>query len=507
MKNTIKIISLLIFGLGVQSCGDLDVTPSNQLTTASISNSSDGIYNVTNGNYALIKDGAEFNGFVDDNNAYLRQYFQMTDFASDDIVCGQKTEDPLYYSFTYTHSPNQSNSRFFWYISYKIINGSNTVIQFFEDKGDLSDNEKQLLGECYFLRAFCQFNLVRFYAKPYNLGDPNSNLGIILRQSTSEPLEKARATVQESYNALIADAMKAVDLMNAPRGVAFASKEAGFALLSRVYLNMGDDDKAIEFADKVIDSGRFTLENADSYPSYFPNALARSETIWAIAHSASDNRGKFGSIASMIYSDGNSGWGEEFATKGYRDLLSQNSNDVRASYIFPVYKDGTTDVARKNGLDKYFITKFSFQGDDPNLSSPVIFRLAEMYLNKAEAYAHKNDMNSALDNVNEIRKNRGLDADLITTLPNGKSLLDVVLDERRLELAFEGHRYYDLIRNERPIDRTYWGYHILGLTIGDIDHSNPPSGFDNLVIQWDDPRNLYFIPIDEIIANPLCEQN
>ena len=130
-----------------------------------------------------------------------------------------------------------------------------------------------------------------------------------------------------------------------------------------------------------------------------------------------------------------------------------------------------------------------------------------MYLNKAEAYAHKSDMTNALANVNEIRKNRGLEDDLISNLPSGKSLLDVVLDERRLELAFEGHRFYDLIRNERAIDRTYWGYHILGLTIGDIDHSNPPTGYDNLVMHWDDPRNLYFIPIDEIIANSLCEQN
>ena len=113
----------------------------------------------------------------------------------------------------------------------------------------------------------------------------------------------------------------------------------------------------------------------------------------------------------------------------------------------------------------------------------------------------------SLENVNEIRSHRGLSDHLISSIPDEKTLIDVVLEERRLELAFEGYRYYDLVRNKRAIDRTYWGYHIKGLTIGDIKPSTKPSGYDNLVIDWDDPRGLYFIPIDEIIANTLCKQN
>ncbi len=505
MKNIFKIFILLLSIGMIQSCGDMDVVPADQLTTGSLDQSSDGIINATNGNYALLKDGAEFNGIVDDNNCYLRQYFQMTDFAADDIVCGQKTEDPLYYSFTYTHSPNQSNARFFWYISYKIINGANTLIQLLEAKDGLTEEEEQLLGENYFLRAFVHFNLVKFYAFPYNQGDPNTNLGVILRTSTSEPAAKARATVQETYDQVLADAIHAAELMNKPRGKEFASKEAAWALLSRVYLFMEDYQNCITYADKVINSGRFSLETAASFPSYFANALSRDETIWAVAFTPSDNRGKFGSIASMIYSDGNSGWGEEFATYSYLNLLHQHPEDVRATYIDTVKTDDG-GIQRKNGLEMFFITKFSFQDGDPNLSSPVMFRLSEMYLNRAEAYA-KTNTSLALDNVNEIRKSRGLENALYTSVPAGKTILDVVLEERRLELAFEGHRFYDLTRNKMDIDRTYWGYHILGLTIGDIDLSSPPSGYSNLVIAWDDPAKLYFIPIDEIIANPLCEQN
>ena len=507
MKNIYKHIRIIAaLSIIMVSCGKMDVAPTNQISTESIGNTADGIINVTNGNYALFKNQVEFNGFIDDNNMYLRQYFQMSDFAADEIVCGQKTEDPLYYSFTYTHSPDQANSRFFWYVSYKIINGANTVIEILEDKGTDSELMKQILGENYFLRAFVHFNLVKFYSKAYTTGDPASNLGIIIRNSTSGEAKKARASVQETYDFIIGDLMKAVDLMNAPRGTEYASKEAAEALLSRVYLNMEKNNEAIEYADKVINSGRFSLETTSSYPDLFANALNHDETIFAIAFTPNDNRGKFGSIASMLYSDGNSGWGEEFASPVYRSLLAENLNDVRFSYIDTSYNDDGS-VRTKNGIEVFYITKFSFQDGDPNLSSPIMFRLAEMYLNKAEAYAKLGDESSALNMINEIRKNRGLEDDLITSVPTGKTILDVVLDERSRELAFEGFRLTDLLRNKRTIKRNYWGYHIKGLLANEIDLSTPPTGYDNLEIPYNDPRILYYIPIDEILANELCEQN
>lgn len=506
MKTKITLLIAIVIIALSQGCQKMDVYPSDKINTGTLGNTTDGIINVTTGNYALFKDQVVFNGFVDDNNQYLRQYFQMSDFAADDIVCGQKTEDPLYYSFTYTHSPDQANARFFWYISYKIINGANTVIEIINEKEDKDQMMKQLLGENYFLRAFMHFNLLKFYAKPYTHGDPNSNLGVIIRESTSESSNKARATVQETYDFIISDLQKAASLMTLDRGKEFASKEAAWALLSRIYLYMEDHDKTIAYSDSVINSGRFALETSESYPDYFPNALSRSETIFAIAFTPADNRGKFGSIASMIYSDGNSGWGEEFASKSLRDLMAQHLEDVRWKYIDTLYKDDGS-VMTKNGIEVYYITKFSFQDGDPNLSSPVMFRLAEMYLNRAEAYAKQGNENRALADVNEIRKHRGLEDALYDGVPAGKTLLDVVLEERRIELAFEGHRATDVYRNKRNMYREYWGYHIINLNSTDIDLSVPPTGYDNLVIDWTDPHIIYYIPIDEILANTLCVQN
>jgi len=509
MMKGIKIylVVMIVALLAVQSCTKMDVFPSDQITTGSIPETADGILNVTNGNYSMFKDVLEFNGFKDDNNCYVRQYFQMSDFASNDIVCGQKTEDPLYYSFTYTHSPDQANARYFWYISYKIINGANTVIEIINGDDKFNDDvSKDLLGQNYFLRANCHFNLLRFYSKSYNDGDPNSNLGVILRESASEEGEKARATLEETYNFVISDLKIAANLMKSHSLNEYASKEAAWALLSRVYLYKEEYNLSIAYADSVINSGKFTLETAASFPSYFANSLNSNESIWSIAFTSSDNRGKFGSIASMLYSDGNSGWGEEFASDSYRELLSENMNDVRWSFIDTLYNDDG-NVQTKNGIKVFYITKFSFQDGDPNLSSPSMLRYSEVYLNRGESYAHLNNETSALDDVNTIRENRGLENDLVNSVPSGKTIVDVVLEERRRELAFESSTVFDNRRNKIDLERKYWGYHIKGLTPAGVDQNNPPSGYDELVIPWNDSRGVYYIPVDEIIANPLCIQN
>jgi hypothetical protein len=74
----------------------------------------------------------------------------------------QVTEDPFFYSFSQGHTPTQTNTRYFWYISYKIINDVNTVIEAAEKNPAPDATIQQLLGECYFLRAFCNFNLSAF---------------------------------------------------------------------------------------------------------------------------------------------------------------------------------------------------------------------------------------------------------------------------------------------------------------------------------------------------------
>ncbi|HVK47159.1 MAG TPA: RagB/SusD family nutrient uptake outer membrane protein, partial [Pseudobacter sp.] len=82
-----------------------------------------------------------------------------------------------------------------------------------------------------------------------------------------------------------------------------------------------------------------------------------------------------------------------------------------------------------------------------------------------------------------------------------------VLKERRIELAFEGHRVYDVYRNKRNLNRTYWGYHLRGLKETDINLAVQPAGYPNLITNWNSNRIIYYIPVDEVQSNPLCGQN
>lgn len=504
MKNIIFTVFLFLM-VAVSSCKKLSSLPSDAISTETLVNTSEGLTNALNGAYALFKDHIEFNGKVDMNNMYLRQFYHLTDFASDDIVCGQVTTDPFYYSFSLDHSPAQANSRYYWYISYKIITGVNTVIDAVEKSGKNDEATNQLLGECYFLRAFCHFNLVRLFGKPYTL-DPNSP-GIILRTNLSDPSKKARSTVKEVYDSVLADAEKAAGLMTRSRGVQYASQEAAWSLLARVNLYKEDHAKAIEYADKVINSGKFSLATKDTYPKLFANATSATETIFCIAFTVVDDYGKFGSIASMIYSDGNSGWGEEYASSSLRAAMSAHPEDVRWSYIVPS-KDGAGVVQKKNGIEMYYISKFSFQDNLPNLSSPIMFRIAEMYLIRAEANAKAGADAAALDDVDMIRKNRGLEASLYhKVVPAGSTALDVVLAEKRIEMAFEGHRSYDVFRNKRSLNKAYWGYHLTGLKETDVDLSRTPTGYPNLTVPYTSPRTIYYLPVDEVLSNPLATQN
>lgn len=502
--KTILIIFVFLSLFATTGCLK-EVAPSDAITTGNLTDNPDGVLNAVNGAYSLFKDNVPFNGVPDLNLMYLRQFYHLSDFASDDIVCGQNTTDPLWLSFTQDHSPTQTNTRYFWYINYKIINNSNTVIEAVSKLSNPDAATQQLIGECYFLRAFCHFNLVRLFAKPYSQ-DPAAP-GIILRTSVADPAQKARSTVAEVYKSIIEDAEKGAELMSQQRGVQYASREAAWALLSRAYLYMENNDKCIEFSDKVINSPRFALTNSTTFQTLFSNAVAGTETIFCIAHTTVDDKGKFGSIASMIYSDGNSGWGEEFASRSLRDTMAAHPEDVRWKYIVKL-DNGSGGVALKNGIETYYISKFSFQGGSPTLSSPIMFRLSEVYLNRAEARAKKNLANDALDDVDEIRKNRGLQASLYNrNVPAGSTALDLVLKERRIELAFEGHRVYDVYRNKRNLNRTYWGYHLRGLKETDINLAVQPSGYNNMVTNWNSNRIIYYIPVDEIQSNKLCKQN
>jgi starch-binding outer membrane protein, SusD/RagB family len=505
---------MVLSGILCLSACDLNIIPSDALTSEQIQNTSDGLVSLVNGCYAQFKD------FPDpsmSNNWYLRQYYQLSDFASDDIVCAYKTEDDLINSFRYKdRAAEKSNINSFWEVSYKIIYGANVAIKMADEKGSdpLTD---QLKGECYFLRAFATHNLVRLFAKPYSAATV-SMPGVILRESSTDGAPKARATIGETYDYIISSLKMAASLMSdevpeerSSKG--FATKYSSWALLSRVYLYKCDYENCLAYADSVINSGYYSLESAENYSGYFAQASSSDETIWCIPFTLTDDK-KEASIASMIF-NGPSCWGEEGATLSLMNDMGFGTDlmnvDQRWSYI------ETSEPGLKNGVDLYYIKKFSGQDDLATLSSPVMLRFAEIYLNRAEAYAKlTGHLEDALADLNEIRTNRMLvpeDGDLNDYLFDAtrdnitqENIPDVVLKERRIEFAFEGHRIFDLLRNGKDLIRNYWGFHLDNYN-GIPSGSEPGLDAAGVVIPASDPSTVYPMPESEVSTNKLCVPN
>ncbi len=519
--------------LGFSSC-DLNYFPSDELNSDVLMNNPAGAQYIIDGCYAMLKEEYEYIEYAS-SNTYVRHYMQMAEFPADNTCLSGRTTDPLYQATCYQMTDNLKNVGLFWWVGYKVIFTANTVIENFEE-GKSTDGD-QLLGEAYFLRAMCHFQMATIFAKPYILG--RDNLGIVLRTSTNTS-ETHRAKVGEVYDQVVADLWKASSLMKKPRGNAgYASRDAALGLLSRVYLYEEKNDSVL-----------YTISQMSSpyldpdYEHYFAKALTSKETLFCVAHTSLEDRGQ-ASIGSMYNGDGG-GWGEVYCSDPLLDLYNRYPEDKRLSYIKPQYyeKDpgekvyfaapdaigssieiegvlkvvgteqycgiieridtiktgGVTKydttysatlpivtelingeypqgfvtyeggkypvriaktMVKRNSFPNYWVTKFGYQDDKPQLSSPVFLRWAEVILNRAEANAKLGHSAEALADVDMIRQRAGIPAaGMFSGNMHGYTdVLDIVLDERRMELAFEGHRMFDVYRNRRNMNRQFGGVH------------------------------------------------
>lgn len=543
-------ITYITFAAAILSSCNLDREPLSNIVSDELLSNPNSITTVTNGNYALLKGDADGGGFY--NNLY-----RSAEYGGENVSLSGTTTDALFYMYNYKSIKNNYRASDIWSYGYKAIIGCNKVISSAKQGVDTATD--QLIGENYFLRAYTYFELVNTFGRPYYQG--RQNLGVPVKTSTDVADLPPRATVGEVYDLILADLAKAESLMSDNSSHVRATKLAAQALLSRVYLYMGENQKAIDYASTVINSGQRSLVSTAELPDYVKKEPeANSETIFAFKYNKDgDYNDGWYTIGSMFANIDDTGWGEMYASSTYLDLLDENPGDQRAKFITPVYVldangqripaiywvdtnykyqfrritsasganytfveggntytvnsslvDGRTkyyftdstgktiyvkkdyDMEKRNGYPKFYILKTSLQSNIAQLYSPIILRLAEMYLNRAEAYAKHGMTTEALADINVIRKRAGIPE--YSAVPPGMTILQVVLKERRLELAFEAHAKFDVFRNGLTLNRRYPGTHLSG--------NNP---FYEL--QPTSNRVVEYIPENQIIAQPNLLQN
>ena len=178
-----KIIFIFLALVALSSC-EMDFYRSDTMTSAMLKDNPGAAVYTTDGNYSMFKDILMYNESEYSNNTYVRHYFQMNEFRGDNATLSGITEDPLANAMCYTDNPSTGqcyNLGYFWYVSYKIIYGANSNIESMEEGA--SAETDHILGENYFMRAFCHFSLCNLYARPYSRNN-GQDPGIVLRTST-----------------------------------------------------------------------------------------------------------------------------------------------------------------------------------------------------------------------------------------------------------------------------------------------------------------------------------
>ncbi|MFN8208072.1 MAG: RagB/SusD family nutrient uptake outer membrane protein [Bacteroidales bacterium] len=392
-------------------CDVLNVEPEDSIPAASAFKDKTGIERGILGSYS------DFQSL----SYYGRAFLVFSDLAADNLI----------------HPPDATNSDFaeidnnallpensavwnFWSAAYSGINTANNVIVKVPEMTDMSDEEKNAaLGELYFIRALNHFNLMNIFGPVPLKTKPTVG---------AKNLDAARNTVAEVYKQIIDDLSFAEQHLGNSSTKIRATKFAATALLARVYLYKGDYDLAWEKADTVIKAGGYTL--LDDYSSIFSND-GSAETIFEIDFTELDrNR-----IAEYNFPKSLNGR-REVAPAPL--LISAFSADDTLRKNVTIAYDGANAYANKyNDLSK---------GAD----NVIVLRLAEMYLIRAESEVRKAsfDANAVQDDINEIRGRAHLPP---TAATSREELLLVIENERRLEFAFEGHRWFDLVRTGRAM--------------------------------------------------------
>lgn len=422
---------------------------------------------------------------------YAFSYLGITEIISDNANKGSSPTDTgadkdVLDDLTFTSTA--ASVQAMWEHWYKTIGRANYAIAYAEEEG--GENSERLIAEAKFLRAYTYFFLVRGWGDVPIQGeisfeggnpviDPESDLSV--RNSATEVYDYIEQDLTEAMN-------------NLPSKSEYASRDLGRvtsgaarALLAKVHLYREDWQEALQHADAVINSGQYGLEEnyEDIWREYSENGI---ESIFEIQARGEDIAHGVQQYSETQGARGTSGWGWGFNTPS-EDLLNafnEEGDEIRrdATIIFAgetLWDGREVSASVENPMynEKAYSSANAGAGDgDKNIR---VLRLAEMYLIKAEAAAQLGDLETAMDALNVVRER--VDLEPISGLGQ-QELLERIWNERRLELAFEHDRWFDIIRT------------------GQAPEAMATHGKD-----FNDRLWLFPIPENQLIQTPTMEQN
>ena len=407
------IICHLSFSVALTSCDNfLDITPTGKVIAST---------------------GEEYRAMLTYEYKYFPKDRHMTTVRTDELKFSGSTASSDLDAYLdlwlwKDENPSPTTSYFSWRSYYHAIYIANYIIEHQEEITDASaKNINQLVGEAYMMRAYCHFLLVNLYAEPYTHCTPATTRGVPMMLEADVNAIPGSSSVETIYQQVLSDIAEAEQRLNVTKwdegeNYRFNTISAQ-ALRARTYLYMGRWPEALPAAKAVI-AAHGDLEDLNVSSALLPDSYQSAENIVAL---------------------------EQFSSN-LSTVINQPSND-----FISLYRTG--DQRKSKYFKRATSTTWTLLKSDGYCS----FRSAEAYLTAAEAAAQLNDLTGAIDLLKPLLQKR-LNAtayqetlDLMTPM-NQSQLLQEIYDERARELAFEGHRWYDLRRTTQPaLTRTYGG--------------------------------------------------
>lgn len=477
MKKYILTLASVVMFLSCDK--ELDKTPYSSLTEEDFVTSPENFTSAVRGLYT---------GFIGrDNDAYNDYYgsdmFSVPDILTDNVIINQNGRQSKRTLFNWLYNSSSYSGFDLYADAYKLIRRSNFIIEK-SNNLDNGDFKNDILGQAYVARALAHFDLVRTYAPiPTQSADANTALGVAYVKTVDLNQLPSRNTVGEVYDEVIKDLTTAKSLISNTNSNSRFNKNSVNALLSRVYLYMGKYQESIDAANQVVGNvcSMTNFQNLwidESQDGILLQFLIRIEDNRAIGTEYSQTNGNTKAVRS-----------EYVVSYDFYQLFSDT--DVRKSSYISTSRFGGTVY---NHVAKYFGKKDQVN----NIVNAKILRMAEVMLNKAEAYTKLPTPNdaAALAALDAVRSQRY--TGFTSGGETGLALKNAIALERRLEFAFETHRFYDLKRNNLSINRSE--------TYGDAsDGSGAPAPFT--VLEAGSHKFSLPIPLNAINANPNLVQN
>lgn len=419
------------------------------------------------------------------NKAILCDYLDvMTDDADELINLNRPGREDLrrFWSYyTWQEYPEiQMDNSFVeddaWSEYYHRILVANIILDRLDEMEGTFAEKQDLAGEAYFLRAWSYFMLANLYGKPYvDEAQAETDFCVPINRATGiEKQPLTRSTIREVYDLMQADIRHSIAALKAggmEKTIFRPNLPTAYLLASRIALFRKDYDATIAYADSVLlvtEASLFDMNEEYSIQRFMN--VGNREILFSYGESSSNGMAAFQ-------------WGSTrraalVPSSGLLALYAKNDKRLTASSSLFFTSGGKKPM-------KYY-------GSSSDGVFPHVFRVAEVYLNRAEAYAGKGDVEGALREVNAVREKR-VTSDYEVTASTAAEALVLVKNERRMEFCFEGFRWFDLRRWDRP----------------KITHrfssADNPSSYTEYVLQENDPAYTLPIPQKEREMNLFIE--